>query len=333
MSGRPLRLVLAWCVVSGAAGAGVPVAAGEPSLEDLVRWNAGEIFPGARFSLNDKGRFTLEFPGAGEFEKAFRCRTRGGGQGIVSESGRVKDVAVRKTLIDGAEGKFSFVALAGGTAISNFAVGTEFKVSFKVRIPTMMKTSRIVWYLPRDGKDYVQLDFFNEATLVAKGRRRSRSAARAAAFRGSPSTWFDRKSKGVPVEFVRKDGTLSVRLPTPPGRGGDEEKGLTEVVTLDGIERPEEGQLALSFDRISFLVSDLRIEGQLPRAWVEKKIDELRESGALRSEAPQQPGSDPPAKRGEDGESEKERSDSKEAGTKGKGPDLDKPDPEADVDL
>ena len=148
------------------------------------------LIPGGKFSIGKDRRFRLTLTDAGGFERAFRCRAKGG-QGVLSDSGRVKDVAVRKTLIDGAAGAFSFVGLAGGTAISRFHVGSEFKISFKIRIPMLMRSSRLVWYLPRDGKDYVQVDFFQEATLVSKGRRRGRSVTRDTAFRGPPSRWFD----------------------------------------------------------------------------------------------------------------------------------------------
>ena len=95
------------------------VFAEEPSFDKLVELNAKAIFGGDL--RRTKSRFTLTFPGEGHFEKGFDCKGSRRGQ-IVSDLKKIKNVATRKSLVDGhKKGKPSLVAIQGGTAMSRAA--------------------------------------------------------------------------------------------------------------------------------------------------------------------------------------------------------------------
>ena len=310
-------LAVGFSLVSAAGEGGAPGKARKGRLARLAELNSEALFGG---KVKVKGdRFTLTFPGEGLFEKGFDCRARRRA-GVVSDPAAIKDEAVKKVLLHGADGKFSFVGLSSGTAISRFPLTDDYKISFKLRIPTLMRGSKLVWYLNREKKDYLEVNFFRQAALVKKGRPRSRRLSPDPRFRQGPDKWFDRKSKGVPVEMSYKGGTLAVRMHA--GKGKD---GMTEVVTLENVKELSEGKLALSFEKVSFLVTDFTIEGQLPRKWLEAAIESLKSAGRLKE-------NDPAGAKGDKKSEQGETKDSKK-GKKKEGPDIDRPDPEADEDL
>jgi hypothetical protein len=317
--------------------AGLPPAAEEPSLEELVQLNAEALF-GGKLTLAE-GRFTLDFTEARSFERGFTYRKTGS---IASEPGEV-NAAMRKRLVDGAEGKFSFAGLGSGTALSNFELAGDFKISFRLRIPTLDPRSRMTWLLNRESRSrYLQTNFFQDILVAA--RRRARARTKEPRFAGPPVRWFDTSSKGVRVEMVFKDGKLSIRMGTTEKEGGkgrgkrgkkkEDKKAkeeIVEVVALDGIEEPTGGRLALSFDRLSFVVTDLRIEGEFPREWARGETESLRKKGKLKTSSPKEL-----AKKGEKAEKKGESAGGGSATPEKKereGPDLENPDPEADDEL
>ena len=292
----------------------------EDLLRKLVELNGDSIF-GGHVKLKGE-RITLTFAGDGAFEKGFQCSSKSR-SGVVSDKRLVKDVAVKKVLIDGAQGKFSFLGLTSGTAVSRFPLEGDYNISFKLRIPTLMRGSKMTWYLNREKKDYIQLNFFRQAALFKKGRLKSRKVSKIPRFRKGADKWFDRKSAGVPVEISFKEDKLTVRMEEK--KAGEKKGTMTEVVSLDEIQERNHGRLALSFDKVSFLVTDFKIEGKLPRSWVEQEIESLRKVGKLKM-----PADKPKA------EAKKGKQDGKKDPKKGKekeGPDLDTPDPEIDEDL
>ncbi|MBN1441303.1 MAG: hypothetical protein JXA90_01280 [Planctomycetes bacterium] len=325
ISRMPLLLALAAGIAPSALCVGAEVAAAGPSFADLLNWNAETIF-GGKLTLEKDDRFTLAFPGEGLFEKGFRCQGKAG-QGVISDAAAVKDVSVKRTLLEGAAGTFSLVGLSSGSAVSRFPLGNDYSISFKVRIPILMAASKLVFILNQEGRSYIQLSFFQEASVISGGRRRAAAASRDPRFRGPPAQWFDRKSAGVPVEIVFKEGKLTVRMHAPAQ--GNLKEGMADVVTLDGVSEPTEGNLALSFDRISFLISDLKIAGKLPADRLKQEIESLRGTGQLRTRAPEPPAA---GKETKDTPDAAKKGDSKAKPKKDtkKGPDLEQPDPEAD---
>jgi hypothetical protein len=275
----------------------------EPDLDRLLESNSSALF-GGKASFKD-GRVTLLYAGKGLFDRDFRAKTGKGGTGVFSDPKDIKNALVKAELTKEASG-FSFVGLGVGRAISNFALAGDLKLSFKLKVPNLLpKAKLVVRWNQRAPKSYIQTSFFQKIIAVHKGRKR-RAAATDSRFTGPPLTWFDRKSKGVPVEVVFKDQRAAVFI----SRGEGENPEKVEVVSLDGIESPSGGKISFYFANISFLISDLAIEGKYDRSWAEAAIEELRRAGKLRS-----PEADTVAK--------------KEKGGTG----IDQPDPEAEEEL
>jgi hypothetical protein len=316
----------------------------EPSLEELIKLNAEPLF-GAKPDFGDGGKVTLVLTGDGSFEKGFVCRGVGG-SGIIASAPALRNEAVRKTLLEGAAGAFSFAGLISGSAVSKFELSGDFKVSFKLRIPQLSPQARIGMSFHQEGRHAIQTNFFQDVLVLAKKRASARSPD--PRFAAPAASWFDRKSVGVPVEVSFQNSRFAIRMPSVAhddkgaDRGGKDQKGgkrekkpeehkpeaeLVEVVSLEGIDDPQSGRIALNFDKVSFLVSDFRVEGKLNRSWAEREIDALRKTGKLRtSDGAKKSEEDKPAVAGGDAPASKK-------GSGKKGPDLSKPDPEAKDDL
>ena len=122
--GRTARSALWACLALSAvffiAVAGEPVWAAEEkpakkkeakplSATQLAQLNSAALF-GVPFKIN-KGRFSVTYPGAGEFDKAFTTRGRGRG-GVIANISEVKNASYRKLLIDGhSKGKATLVGI------------------------------------------------------------------------------------------------------------------------------------------------------------------------------------------------------------------------------
>jgi len=275
----------------------------EPGLDQLLASNSSALF-GGKASFKD-GRVTLRYSEKGLFDRDFRAKTGKGGKGLFSDPEDIKNASVKAALTNEASG-FSFVGLGGGRAISNFALSGDLKLSFKLKVPNVLPTAKlIVRWNQKASKSYIQTSFFQKIVAVQKGRKR-RAATTDSRFTGPPITWFDRKSKGVPVEVTFKDQRAAVFI----SRGEGENAEKVEVVSLAGIESPSSGKISFHFANISFLITDLAIEGKYDRSWAEAAIEELRREGKLKT-----PTADTVA--------------TKEKGGTG----IDQPDPEADEEL
>lgn len=341
VAARPSDSQRIWYLVTPSAEG--RAAAQEPPLEELVQLNAESLF-GGKLTLKD-GRITLQYPGGGLFERGFACRGSRG-LGIISDEAKVKSQAVRRVLLEKPKGKFSFVGLSSGSAVSSFELQDDFKVSFRLKIRNLSPTSRLTWFVNRDGRKYVQTNFFQD--IVLAGRKRSRVRTKDTRFAGSPVRWFDVQSPGVAVELSFKEGKLSVALGVMEkgdgkrkGKGGGRGKGkgkekpaeakekMVEVVSMDGIEDPVAGRLALLFSDLSFLVTDFQIQGNLPREWADAEIARLRKAKKLITRSPEEL-----AKKEDRKAKGKTAKGGAAPGSAGKeGPDLDSPDPEADDEL
>jgi hypothetical protein len=307
--------------VSAVSAVGSTARAAEPSFAELVRLN-GEAMFGGRVSVDEKEkRVVISYPGEGLFERGFDCRAGRAGAGVVSDLGRVS-AGFRASLVDGGEGKFSLVGLSGGAAQSKFELGGDYTVRFKVRIPIPPARARLDWFLDRQGsRDFVQVAFFRDLVVVNGGKKRGERSSDPRTS-GTPNRWFDAKSGGVPVEIVSKGGRVTVRMHLPAL--GDRKEGMTDLVSLDVSDGPRRGQLALSFDNVNFLLSDLSIEATLAPEWIEPEFVRLRQAGLFITEKKEEPAKekDAPAE-----------GDAPKTDKKKDGPDLDAPDPEADIDL
>ena len=264
-------------------GADSPLASGEagegPGLDSLLESNASSLF-GGKASFKD-GRVTIRYVAKGLFNQDFRAKTGKGVTGVFSDPKDIKNALVKADLTKEVSG-FSFVGLGAGRATSNFALSGDLKLSFKLRVPNLTPAAKLIvrWH-QKGSKGYIQTSFFQKIVAVHKGRKR-RAAAKDSRFTGAPTSWFDVKSKGVPVEISFKGQRAAVSV----GRGEGENSEKVEVVSLGGIEAPSSGRLSFRFANISFLITDLAIEGNYDRSWAEAVIEELRREGKLKRPIP-----------------------------------------------
>ncbi len=321
---RPLNAALAAFVpgilLASVLSAGTASAA-EPSFDKLVELNAQAIFGGDL--KRNKARFTLTFPGEGHFEKGFDCKGSRRGQ-IISDIRQVRNVATRKSLIDGhKKGKPSLVALQGGTAMSRFELEDDFEVRFRMRVKNLDPRAQLVWYLNRQGRrDVIQSSFFQDIIAGRKSRTRTRNAR----FAGSPSKWFDRGVEGMLVVMTYKAGKLTVQIGVLKTEKKKLVEKLEEVVSAQ-VDGPTSGKIGFSFDKVSFMLSSFTVKGKFPRKWVETEIARLKRAKKLRTEDDAQV-----AQKGETGKKPAQPGKIRRRPRRG-GPDLDKPDPEAGEDL
>ncbi len=313
---------LAAVALLGASAAISPSIAADPAFDRLVEANASALF-GGHLKLEKNDRFTLTFH-TGHFEKGFACKPRGRGQ-ILSDPTELKSPVYRKVLIDGHKGEFSFVTTGGGTALSKFELANDYTMSFRLRAPRLASGAKLDLSFNRTGKSYIRTRFFQDLSVT--GAKRAQAKTSKAQFSGAPSAWFDQKSPGVPVSIEYRGDKMTIRMGVVEDREKDKYK-MVEVVALEGIKDPSKGKIGLVFDKVSFLVSDLRITGKFPREWAEKEIARLRDAKKLR--VPKEAGG--AGEKGAKGKGD-ETTGQKKKRSRSNEPDLDQPDPEADDEL
>jgi len=250
----------------------------EPGLDALLEANSGALF-GGKASFKD-GRVTLRYTEKRLFGRDFRSKVGKGMVGVFSAPEDIKNTLVKADLTKEAPG-FSFAGIGNGRAVSNFALAGDVKLSFKLKVPTLLPTATlIVRWNQKTSRSYIQTSFFQRIVAVHKGRK-LRAAATDSRFLGPPLTWFDRKSKGVPIEIVFQNQRAAISI-----TGGEAEKPeKVEVVSLAGIESPSSGKILFQFANISFLIADLAIEGDYDRSWAEAALADLRREGKFKTPA------------------------------------------------
>jgi hypothetical protein len=191
--------------------------------------------------------------------------------------------------------------------LSNFELVDDYKISFRIRIPQLTGRSRFAFLLNHQGGSFVQTNFFQDIVIASKKiqlRTKNKKFA-APAYR-----WFDKGPQGMPVVITFKAGKLSVSIGVLNGK----KEEMVEVVSTE-VKEPPPGKFGFLFSGISFMISSLRIDGKFPKAWVEKEMEVLKKAGKLVSKFPEKK-APPPLK-----------------GSRKRGPDLSKPDPEAEDEL
>ncbi|MCH2364175.1 MAG: hypothetical protein MK479_06330, partial [Planctomycetes bacterium] len=282
-----------------------PAAAKPLSVTQLAQLNSAALF-GVPFKIN-KGRFSVTYPGAGEFDKAFASRGRGRGK-VIANIAEVKNASFRKLLIDGhSKGKPTLVGMMGGSALSIFELVDDYKISFRMRIPRIDGRGRFSFLLNHQGDAFVQTNFFQDIVIASK---KSRVRSKNKKFLVPASRWFDKGPQGMPVSIVCKGGKLSISVGVLNGKKEEMVEVVSTVVT-----EPGPGKIGFSFEGVSFMMSSLRIAGKFPSAWAEKQMAVLKKAGKLITKMPEKKAA--PAKKG----------------LPKKGPDLSRPDPEAEEEL
>lgn len=276
-SARGLSLGLAIALALAASRG--PAQEAEPPLEKLIELNA--LF-GAPASLSG-GRVTLTFPGKGAFAKAFSTK---GARGLGFLSDEKEAAGMRALLLEGAKGQFSVVGRDSGLAVLNFPLVGDVRIAFRLRSPSMPSNAKFDVFLHQeDSRNYVQVAGLREVVHVERGKRRAQ-AAKERPYSQPLATWFDRKSPGVPFEIALRGGKLTVSMTIETEKAGEKEKRV-EIASLEEIRKPDRGKIAFDFANVSFLLSDLVIEGGWDRGWAEKEIAALRKAGKLRKGEPE----------------------------------------------
>jgi len=316
----------------------------EPPIERLMELNSVDLF-GQETSVKD-GRVSLRFPGKGLFNRGFESPSPRG-QGFVSNADEVKDAAARKVLMEGAKGEFTLVGRQMGRATSKFELADDFRISFRLRISNLPPAGLFLLTVNQpDPKNSIQTSFFQDLTVVEGGKKR-RQVTSDKTYAAPPAKWFNQKSPGVPFEIVFKDKKLSITMTKEPEKeGGKEEKVV--LITSDPIEQASHGRIVFEFRNMSFLMSDLVVEGKYDRTWAEAAIAKLKKDGKLKLKPPEAVAKEKGAKEKgakEKGVKEKKPKEGEQAGgasssatlkpsLKKKGsPKVDEPDPESGEDL
>lgn len=251
----------------------------EPPLEKLIELNG--LF-GAPAAVNG-GRVVLSFPGKGAFAKAFATK---GARGTGFLSDEKEAAGMRALLLEGAKGQFSVVGRDSGQAVLGFPLVGDVRIAFRLRSPSMPSNARFDVFLHQeDARNYVQVAGLREVVHVERGKRRVQ-AAKDRPYSQPLPVWFDRRSAGVPFEIALRGGKLTVSVTIEGTKEGEKEKRV-EIVSLEGISKPQRGRIAFDFANVSFLLSDLVIEGGWDRGWAEKEIAALRKAGKLRTGEPE----------------------------------------------
>ena len=156
------------------------------TVEQLAQLNGVALF-GVPLKLN-KGRFTVIYPGAGEFDKGFVSRSFGRGR-MFSKIADVKNISHRKLLIDGhSKGKATLVGFLAGSALSRFDLVDDYKISFRMRIPKLDARGRFAFLLNHQGGSFVQTNFFQDIIIAAtKTKVRTKDKR----FASPAYRWFD----------------------------------------------------------------------------------------------------------------------------------------------
>lgn len=300
-----------------------------PSLDDLLELNAAELF-GGEVKAKD-GRVEIRFAGNGLFLEGFTVAGAAAGgsaaRGFVADEKQIKDVATRKILLDGAEGKFTCLGRESGRALSKFELAGDLRIRFRLRIRSVPPTAQFVVTLNlTDSRNFIRTSFLTDVAIVDSGKvRREQTEKRA--FLGPASRWFDTRSAGVGFEIEIKEKKLSTFLLE---KSEDKEKRV-ELVSCEDLELPTGGKVGFEFRNMTFLMTDLVIEGKPESAWARETLVELKKAGKLKSKEPRAV-----AQKEENGE---------EAGTPASSEspqqperrqntvDISQPDPEAEVEL
>jgi len=320
-------------------------AEGEPSLDQLIEINA-EALIGAETSVKTDLGVVFDFKERkGLFNKVFQIR--GSPKAFLSKLEDAKATLPGQKLLDKAEDVFSVVCIDSGTALSNFELEGDWRIKFKAKIPSLVPAASLSFQMNLDGKSFLQTNFFHDL-IVSDGGKKKQKLTPHKELQGDPLQWFDKTSeKGVDIEIEMKGKKLSIFMSPPKenskdqrreGRKGrwkgkekekEKEKegdgpGRLEVISQEEIEKPAAGRIALSFQKLSFLLGDFKIEGKLSRSWADEGIAKLRKEGKLKLKREEKPA--PAAVAAGDSKGKKgEKTGGKTS--------LEEPDPEAEDDL
>jgi len=254
-------------------------------LVKLMKLNSEALF-GANVAVK-KRRMRVVYSGA-DLSRGFEIS---GPKDVFSTWGSAHESGVLSKLGGAGLDEESFVLAAKDGAIvrSRFPLHRDFRIRFKLRIEELSPRSAFGMTLNRSGKGNRKSliatgNFFDEVVVDPGGGKKRRQPA-SEAYRVAPRQWFDTKVEGgVAFSLKFRDGKLTIS--TLVASPAVDDAGSTtwkpqKIVALDEIESPQWGEFEFRFSGMTFVLRDLVIESKIPRAWVEQRIEELREAGEL----------------------------------------------------
>ena len=256
----------------GAKGTAVPR---ELPFEKLVEINSRAIFGGkAKVRGED---VELTFSADGEVKAGFE------GTGIIDSKSPEMTGSNRKFIRlkdkknkDEEEQLLPGLCAAGvgeGAWVSRFTLAGSPWVQMTFRIPNLIGVQsafkmRVNW---NKGAG-IETNFFQTVSTLSSGKPKATKTTSLPEYKGPPLDWFPRKGPGVKVEFGVRGGKAQVRL------DGKEIASMAKV-------GDKGGKVALTYAKLLFTIQDLKVSGKLDRPWCEKRIEELKASGKLKTVA------------------------------------------------
>jgi hypothetical protein len=271
--------------------AGASRAGDEPSLEDLLRLNGEAIFGGpARLEAGDRIVIPLTKPG--QFEK---CFVNVGKSAMVNPESLKGDLN-RKILANPnpeAGGEVPNPVIVGkgdGDWQSKFELSGDVEVRFNLRVPALQNGSRLQLRLNQSSKGMLQTGSFFQGAALVSGKKAVKQAQPPKEYQGPPDKWFEKKEiVGIEAVFAKGNFTLKMR------KNAKDPKDVVEA-ELAKIEdaAPAGGKIAFSYNKLTFLISDLTIAGKIDREWIKGQLEELKSKGKLVEKEPPKEAEPPP---------------------------------------
>ena len=260
------------------ASKGTQVAPKDVAFERLVEINSRELFGGKAKVKGDVVEVT--FSADGEVKSGFE------GTGIIdSKSPEMKGSNRKFIRLKDRKDKEEEQLLPGlcaagvgeGAWVSRFPLAGNPWVQMSFRIPNLIGTQsafkmRVNW----NKGTGIETNFFQTVSTLSSGKPKATRITSLQEFKGPPLDWFPRKGAGVKVEFGIREGKAQVRL------DGKEVAAMPKV-------GDKGGKVALTYAKLLFTIQDLKVSGKLDRPWCEKRIEELKASGKLKTAADPEP--------------------------------------------
>src|SRR2546426_5469280 len=142
---------------------------------------------------------------------------------------------------------------------SRFDLTEDVHVSFKLRIPAVQKGALLVLRLNQSPKAALQTSFFQEAALVVGGKARKKVAG-PKDLQAPPEKWLNKKAL-LHVDLAYKKGQFTVKVNEHSKEKDKDVKRELASMTVDEAGEAPGGRLDISFRKLSFVISDLKIEG------------------------------------------------------------------------
>ena len=267
-----------------AKGGAAATASAEPPFERLLEFNSSALFGGKAKVTGDQ--VVVTFDADGDMVAGFE------GKGIIDSKnetmkGKNRDFIIIDKPKDGPEvlvPGLCALGLGDGTWTSKFPLAGETWVEFGMRVPNLIAaTSNIRVRVNWDKDSGYETNFFKSVAYLSSGTVKASQPTTLPEYKGPASDWFPRKNRAsvLRVGFGFRNGKCVSQI------NSKETASLAKAFDKGG-------RVSFRFSKLTFTIDNLKVSGKLDRKWAEKRIEELKASGALLRAAP--PPKDPAAK-------------------------------------